>query len=70
MEAAGPMQNWWLTYKWYQSKNSGAGQNPPLQAAELATMRHGSHKIRVQGNGQLVFLSHPVERTLGFGYAL
>src|SRR5580704_12586837 len=55
MEATGPMQNWWMAYKWYQSKNSQSGQRPPLQAAQLATARHGSHKIRVQGNGQLLF---------------
>lgn len=55
MEATGSIQNWWLAYKWYQSKNSSSGQNPPLQAAQLATMRHGSHKIRVQGHGELLF---------------
>jgi len=59
MEATGSMQNWWLAYKWYQSKNSGGGQNPPLQAGQLMTMRHGSHKIRVQGHGQLVFYPIP-----------
>ena len=59
MEAAGSMQNWWLAYKWYQSKNSGSGQNPPLQAGQLVSMRHGSHKIRVQGHGQLVFYPIP-----------
>ena len=55
MEAAPPTPNWWLAYKWYQSKNSSSGQNPPLQAGQLASMRHGSHKIRVQGHGQLLF---------------
>lgn len=59
MEAAGPMQNWWLAYKWYQSKNSGSGQNAPLQAGQLVSMRHGSHKIRVQGHGQLLFYPIP-----------
>jgi len=59
MEAAGSTQNWWLAYKWYQSKNSGSGQNPPLHAQQLASMRHGSHKIRVQGHGQLMF--YPVQ---------
>jgi hypothetical protein len=59
MEATGPMQNWWLAYKWYQSKNSGSGQNPPLQASQLTSMRHGSHKIRVQGHGGLTFYPIP-----------
>jgi tetratricopeptide (TPR) repeat protein len=59
MEATGSPQNWWLAYQWYQSKNSGSGQNPPLHAAQLTTMRHGSHKIRVQGHGQLAFYPIP-----------
>jgi hypothetical protein len=59
MEATGQMQNWWLAYRWYQSKNSGSGQNSPLQAVQLATMRHGSHKIRVQGHGELLFYPIP-----------
>ncbi|MGO9240081.1 MAG: tetratricopeptide repeat protein [Bryobacteraceae bacterium] len=59
MEASGSTQNWWLAYKWYQSKNSGSGQNPPLQAGQLVSMRHGSHKVRVQGHGQLLFYPIP-----------
>ena len=59
MEAVNPAPNWWLAYRWYQSKNSGAGENPPLRPNNLVTMRHGSHKIRVQGNGQLVFYPVP-----------
>lgn len=59
MEAVNPLPNWWLAYRWYQSKNSGSGENPPLKAPTLATMRHGSHTIRVQGNGQLVFYPIP-----------
>jgi len=59
MEATGSMHNWWLAYKWYQSKNSASGQNPPLQPGQLTTMRHGSHKIRVQGNGELSFYPIP-----------
>ncbi len=59
MEAVGQSQNWWLAYKWYESKNSGSGQNPPLQAAQLTSMRHGSHKIRVQGHGELLFYPIP-----------
>ena len=59
MEAAGSMQNWWLAWKWYQSKNSSSGENQPVQASQLTTMRHGSHKIRVQGHGQLAFYPIP-----------
>jgi len=59
MEATGPTENWWLAYKWYQSKNSGSGENPPLQPGQLASMRHGSHKIRVQGHGELLFYPIP-----------
>ena len=59
MEAVNPRANWWLAYRWYQSKNSGSGENPPLKPNQLATMRHGSHKIRVQGSGQLVLYPVP-----------
>ena len=59
MGATGPTQNWWLAYKWYQSKNSGSGQNGPWQPGSLENARHGSHKIRVQGHGQLVFYPIP-----------
>ena len=59
MGATGSTQNWWLAYKWYQSKNSGSGQNGPWQSNQFENARHGSHKIRVQGNGQLVFYSIP-----------
>ena len=59
MGANGSTQNWWLAYKWYQSKNSGSGQNAPMQPSQLEPARHGSHKIRVQGNGQLVF--YPIQ---------
>jgi hypothetical protein len=59
MGATGSTQNWWLAYKWYQSKNSGSGQNGPWQPSQLENARHGSHKIRVQGNGQLVF--YPIQ---------
>jgi TonB family protein len=59
MQAAGPLDNWWLAYKWYVSKNSSSGQRPPLQAGDLVSMTHGSHKIRVQGHGQLLFLRTP-----------
>lgn len=59
MGATGSAQNWWLAYKWYQSKNSGSGQNGPWQPGSLENARHGSHKIRVQGHGQLVFYPIP-----------
>jgi len=59
MGATGSTQNWWLAYKWYQSKNSGSGQNGPWQPGQLENARHGSHKIRVQGHGQLVFYPIP-----------
>ena len=59
MGATGTTQNWWLAYKWYESKNSGSGQNGPWQPSQLENARHGSHKIRVQGNGQLVFYPIP-----------
>ena len=55
MEATGSMQNWWLAYNWYQSKNSSSGQHPHLEPAQLTNLRSGSHKIRVQGHGQLLF---------------
>jgi tetratricopeptide (TPR) repeat protein len=55
MEATGSMQNWWLAYNWYQSKNSGSGQYAHLEAGQLTNLRGGSHKIRVQGHGQLLF---------------
>jgi tetratricopeptide (TPR) repeat protein len=55
MEATGSMQNWWLAYKWYQSKNSGSGLHPHLLPDQLKNLRSGSHKIRVQGHGQLMF---------------
>ncbi len=59
MQAAGPLDNWWLAYKWYVSKNSSNGQRPPLHADDLVSMTHGSHEIRVQGHGQLLFLRTP-----------
>jgi TonB family protein len=61
MGATGPTENWWLAYKWYQSKNSGSGQNGPWQPNQLENARHGSHKIRVQGHGQLLF--YPISAT-------
>jgi hypothetical protein len=55
MEATGSLQGWWLAYKWYQSKNSSSGIYPHLEANQLTNLRGGSHKIRVQGYGQLLF---------------
>jgi len=55
MEPAGAGENWWLAYRWF-ARNSGSGQRPPLTAAELSKLGlHSSQKIRVQGNGRLVF---------------
>ncbi len=59
MGATGATQNWWLAYKWYQSKNSASGQNPPMKPNQLENARHGSHKIRVQDHGQLLFYPIP-----------
>jgi hypothetical protein len=56
MEPVDPAKNWWMAYMWYQSRNSGSGERPPLKASELLALdRHTSQKIRVQGNGQLFF---------------
>jgi tetratricopeptide (TPR) repeat protein len=59
IEATGPAQNWWYAQIWYQSKNSSSGQYSPMQASQLVGMRHGSHKIRVQGHGQVLFYPIP-----------
>lgn len=59
IEATGPTQNWWYAQIWYQSKNSSSGQYSPMQASQLVGMRHGSHKIRVQGHGQVLFYPIP-----------
>jgi hypothetical protein len=58
MEPETPSDNWWMAYKWYQSRNSGSGERPPLRLRELLALgRHTSQKIRVQGSGRLVIRS-------------
>jgi hypothetical protein len=61
MQATDSLQDWWLAYKWYVSKNSSSGQRPPLHANDLLNMTHGSHKIRVQGHGRLMFSRLPAK---------
>jgi serine/threonine protein kinase len=55
MAAIGPIANWWMAYKWYP-KNSGSGQRDPITRREMSNLgMHTSQKIRVQGQGSLLF---------------
>jgi len=55
MEAVEPGEGWWLAYRWYP-KNSRSGERAPLTAKELSSLApHTSQRIRIQGNGRLLF---------------
>lgn len=55
MEAIEPGEGWWLAYRWYP-KNSRSGERAPLTAKDLAGLGpHTSQRIRIQGNGRLLF---------------
>lgn len=54
MEPDEQLDGWWMAYKWYQSRNSGAGERPPLTPVDLrAVGQHTSLRIRLQGFGRL-----------------
>jgi hypothetical protein len=58
MTAINPSEDWWMAYKWYQSKHSGSGERAPLKANDYLTPpldKHTSQKVRVQGYGQVRF---------------